>query len=242
MGVSLQAWQERMRNKPILTGSVLRASFDNKPMPRLYPQPDHVDHLIRHRRIAREARRQRILFLQEQRMDIAREAQFEEGLLVDTEQMAFGGPNQRTWTESIDARLHLLHQAYGRGIERLRAPISPELYKTLADARRYKLQNKTREKENERRGVYSRRTLQRMRRQPPTFVLERMSKKSREIDRALRAPGEGGYIGRIKRQQGVRMKDRDLWKREVVASDAGLQREAMVLQETLRRIKQAGDV
>ena len=52
----LQAWYERMRTRPIMTGAYLRPSLFNGPLPRLVPQPLHITGMITWRRKARERR------------------------------------------------------------------------------------------------------------------------------------------------------------------------------------------
>lgn len=66
-----------MRNRPILTGSYLRPSQSNGPLPRLKPQPVHISGMIHKRRKARERRLERGAQIAEWRRDMRREAELE---------------------------------------------------------------------------------------------------------------------------------------------------------------------
>lgn len=212
----------------MLTGSMMRSTLDNAPMPRLYPQPDHISHIIYKRKLARERRFQHQLYLQELKRDIIREATFEEGVAAAAGtkvDMAFGGDSKEEWTTGIEERLDVIHRAHDRSKARLASSITPQLFETLAAARRYKIENKTREKENARRGVWSKRVFERARQRPPAHIWEKMSPKQKEVDRVKRLPGEAGYVGMVKRKAGMRMKDTETWKLENQASREGLRRE-----------------
>ncbi|KAF6761662.1 hypothetical protein DFP72DRAFT_879270 [Ephemerocybe angulata] len=215
------AWQERMRKKPILTGSLLRASLDNPPLPRLYPLPEHISHMIHKRRVAREARFAKQQVLLEQQQDLIREAQFEE-----VQSWIFGGENKNEWTKEVRDGLTEIAQAYERSQARLRTTVSPELFEVMAAARRFKIANKTREREK--------RTA-RARGRPPAHVWDRMSEEEKEVDRVKRLRGEGGYVGMVKRMAGMRMRDGDTWKKEVEANEEAKERESQVERENERR-------
>ncbi|KAF5338362.1 hypothetical protein D9611_012507 [Ephemerocybe angulata] len=230
------AWQERMRKKPILTGSLLRASLDNPPLPRLYPLPEHISRMIHKRRVAREARFAKQQVLLEQQQDLIREAQFEEGALTgNSAKLVFGGENKNEWTKEVRDGLTEIVQAYERSQARLRTTVSPELFEVMAAARRFKIANKTRERENERRGVLTRASLKRARGRPPAHVWDRMSEEEKEVDRVKRLQGEGGYVGMVKRMAGMRMRDGDTWKKEVEANEEAKERECQVERENERR-------
>lgn len=222
----------------MLTGSMMRPTLDNGPMPRLWPQPDHISHIIYKRKLARERRFQHQLYLQELKKDVMREAEFEEGVATATDvnvDMVFGRSQRDEWTAAIDQRLDVIYQARERGEARLTAPVTPQLYETLVAARRYKIENKTREKENARRGVWSKKVLQRARQRPPAHILEKMNDRQKEIDRIKRLPGEAGYVGMIKRMAGMKLKDTETWKLENKASREALQRERAFYEEQERR-------
>lgn len=70
-----------MANRPILTGTYIRASLLNKPMPRMKPQPAAIHHMIRARALNRLHRQEKIQKLKEQESDLALDAQLERGLM-----------------------------------------------------------------------------------------------------------------------------------------------------------------
>lgn len=224
----------------MLTGSLMRSTLDNGPMPRLWPQPDHISHIIYKRKLARERRFQRQLYLQELKQDVIREAEFEEGVAAAAKtdlDMAFGRSSKQEWIAGIDQRLDVIYQAYERSKARLATSVTPQLFETLVAAKRHKIENKTREKENARRGVWSRKVLERARQGPPAHILEKMSARQREIDRVKRLPGEAGYVGMVKRVAGMKLKDTETWKLEDKAEPEALGREKVFYDEHERRAK-----
>ena len=72
-----QAWCERMRTRPVLTGAYHKPSMFNGPLPRLRPQPLHITGMIVWRRKARERRLARQEVLQEQAKLLEAESKFE---------------------------------------------------------------------------------------------------------------------------------------------------------------------
>ena len=54
--IMLQEWQNKLRNRPILTGGFTRATLYHGPLPRMKPQPIAISGMIRTRMKARTAR------------------------------------------------------------------------------------------------------------------------------------------------------------------------------------------
>ncbi|KAJ2923516.1 hypothetical protein H1R20_g13578, partial [Candolleomyces eurysporus] len=240
------AWQMRLRQKPILTGSLLAPTLDNPPLPRLYPQPDNISGMIRQRKRARLVRLQRQRRLFDMQEDLSLESQFEDNLHRElagkrTEANAaevervFSGEARNAWRQSIQTRLDIIEDSWKRDQARLRTPISPELFATLAAARKYKIENKTREKERQRKGVITKKTLERARGGPPAHLLAKLSEEQREVDKIVRLPGEAGYVGAVKRKVGVKLRDDVTWRLEEEAGEQGVKREKSILEENERR-------
>jgi hypothetical protein len=80
-----QKWQKKMRNRAILTGTIVRASYSNKPFPRMRPQPVHISIIIKKRRFARARRIEKYKLLTEWRRDMAIEKEFETALAAQSE-------------------------------------------------------------------------------------------------------------------------------------------------------------
>lgn len=97
---------------------------------------------------------------------------------------------------------------------RLRSPFPPALISALKQARREKILNKTRELERERRGEIITRTIRRRNKGPPAHVLARMTKEQRQMDKIARSVSEVGYVGKVKRKLGWKLKHLEAWKRE----------------------------
>lgn len=76
----MQAWYERMRTRPIMTGAYLRPSLYNGPLPRLVPQPLHITGMITSRRKARERRMASYEVCQDALMLLNAECHFERTL------------------------------------------------------------------------------------------------------------------------------------------------------------------
>jgi len=56
---AIQAWIDRMRNRPIMSGGYLRPSINNRPLPRFYRQPIHITMMIRSRVVSAMRRLER---------------------------------------------------------------------------------------------------------------------------------------------------------------------------------------
>ena len=75
--VSIQMEENMMRHRAILTGTFHRASYYNKPLPRMKVQPLHVSGMINKRLRARERRRLQHSTLRSLTRDMKEEAVFE---------------------------------------------------------------------------------------------------------------------------------------------------------------------
>lgn len=83
-----QVWQERLRNRPIVTGGFLWPTLYNKIMPRLKPQPMHVTMMIADRRKARTKRQARFMAYNEVVRELQQEARFERMLMENGQQFS----------------------------------------------------------------------------------------------------------------------------------------------------------
>lgn len=101
-----------------------------------------------------------------------------------------------------------------RDVARLHLPYTPAFLDMVKQARRNKIENKTRERERERRGEILPITIRRMRQGPPPHLLAVMTPAEKERDRIMRLPSEAGYTGRVKRRAGMKLKDDVTWRLE----------------------------
>jgi hypothetical protein len=69
-----------MRNRPIVTGALMRPSLYNPPLPRLKPQPVHISAMIWNRRRVRDLRLEKQELWTSWRDDLRRESIFEANL------------------------------------------------------------------------------------------------------------------------------------------------------------------
>lgn len=86
-----QAWQERLRTRPVLTGAYLKPTILHGPLPRMRPQPLHVTGMIVWRRKARERRLAKQEQLQEQMKYLDAESEFERNLARGSNAAPFEG-------------------------------------------------------------------------------------------------------------------------------------------------------
>jgi len=107
----------------------------------------------------------------------------------------------------------------------------------VQQARRVKIENKTREKEREHRGEVLKITLKRMRKGLPAALLDRFSPKRIEIERIKRLASEGGYTGRAKSEAGMKLKNPNLWKIEEMG-DPEKQEEFTKLEEEFKALQE----
>lgn len=214
------AWIQKLRNRPILTGSYVRPSFFNGPLPRMKPFPIHVGALIHKRRVRRGKRIEELGVLRDLKDDLAKERDFEAELL----RASNGDPSQTQavftdhfddWDRPITSRIHEILQTFKRDDARARMPYPPQMLAAIKAARREKVENKTRELERERRGAVLKRTLLRRRKGPPAHVLATMSAQERHMDKVSRSVSEVGYVGQVKRALGFRLRNPEAWKAEI---------------------------
>ncbi|KAJ7742699.1 hypothetical protein DFH07DRAFT_750204 [Mycena maculata] len=205
------AWQARLRSRPILTGSIIKPTLYNPPLPRMKPQPPAISRIIATRIKTRIRRLARCDQLAEDINDLRAEAAFEEeGIELEGErsfQRVFSGNAIHEWLAPLYDALTDLATLLDRDVARSQMPISPELKELTRAARREKIANKTRERMRERRGEILPRTLERARQGPPAHVLVKMTPAQRHADRIVRRVGEVGYVGMIKRRMGMKLRD-----------------------------------
>lgn len=96
-----QAWQARLRSRPILTGAIIRPTLYNPPLPRMKPQPFAISRII-HARIQTRIRRfGRIEQLVEDINDLRAETAFEEDAIALAGERNFervySGPAAHEW-------------------------------------------------------------------------------------------------------------------------------------------------
>ncbi|KZP21455.1 hypothetical protein FIBSPDRAFT_860637 [Athelia psychrophila] len=218
-------WQQKLRNRPIMTGAYLRPSAFNRALPRLKPQPIHISGMIHRRRKARERRMEHGRESQEWQRDLKREAEFETALSVKAQREGTAmesvyAPHHDQWMEPIKAKYETILQTYRLDEARLHSPYPPALLAQIKQARRERWANKTRELERERRGEVVARTMRRRRQAPPADVLARMSGEERRMDKVARSVSEVGYVAQVKRRLGHKIRDEGASKREDGAPEA----------------------
>lgn len=106
-------------------------------------------------------------------------------------------------------------ETFKRDKERSLMDYTPEILAAIKRARHEKVVNKTRERERERRGEVLRQTIRRRNRGPPAHVLARMTREEKHMDKVVRNVSEVGYVGRVKRRLGFRLRDPEAWKVEI---------------------------
>ncbi|TFK59820.1 hypothetical protein BDN72DRAFT_780216 [Pluteus cervinus] len=211
-------WRTKLRWRPIMTGGYLRASIFNKPLPRLRPQPVHISMMISKRRWAKERQAGRLAQLHEDITLINSEMEFEKGL----KQMAggkfqspfFGEETKHEWMRPIKAVQTQIYNSFHAGVDRATTPYPPELLAAIKEARKEKIANKTRERERERKGEVLPRTIERMNQGPPAHVLATMSTEKRVMDKVVRSVGEVGYVAKVKKRLGFKLREPEKWKVE----------------------------
>jgi len=214
------AWRKKMQNRAILTGSYLRPSLFNKPLPRMNPFPDHIGKLIHKRRARRAKRIEEIVALNGTKEDLKLESDFENALakvvVSDGVHMTWPfGQYPQEWAHLLNQRIHEIELTFKRDEARAVTPYSPEMLAMIKEARREKVRNKTRERERERRGVVTPNALRRRRQGPPAHVLAMMTEKQRHLDKVSRSVSEVGYVAQVKRALGFSMRDPKAWKEEI---------------------------
>lgn len=86
---------------------------------------------------------------------------------------------------------------------------------TVRNARRFKVENKTRERLREESGEVLPITVRRARKRPPPHILTTMSEQQKRWDAIARSSvSEVGYVGYVKRKLGWKLRKPDAWKVE----------------------------
>ncbi|KAF9553461.1 hypothetical protein CPC08DRAFT_754223 [Agrocybe pediades] len=199
------------RNTPIYTGSFIRPSLYNVPLPRMKPQPLATTMIYLKRRKARQRRYEKKEELQEYLQDLQIEQQFEEELWRSARYKfprAYSGyPASQEWKTPINDAIYAITQTQVREYQRAAMKFPPDMVAAVFEARRERIRNKTREKERERKGEILRSTLKRRRKAPPPHILSKMTPKQREMDKVARSLSEVGYVALVKRRLGFKLKD-----------------------------------
>ena len=99
---------------------------------------------------------------------------------------------------NIDRYLRTLQHSFELDEARARSVFSPEMIDMVKQARRRKIENKTRERQRERRGEILSKTVKNMRKQPPPHIAIKMSAEQLRDDAVMREVSQGGYSGRVK--------------------------------------------
>lgn len=111
-------------------------------------------------------------------------------------------------------KLRIIRKANERDYDRLYSDYPPRLLLRGLEARRQKIQYKTRQYARERDGEVFPSTLARMRQGPPAHVLAKMTPEERRADRIMRSPSEAGYTAAVKIKMRRKLKDGETWGME----------------------------
>lgn len=109
----------------------------------------------------------------------------------------------------------LIRASNVRSLARQMTPYPPALLAQIKAARTERIRNKTHEKERARRGERFAYTEKLARKRPPAHVWERMSEERKRLDAVSRSMAEVGYVGKVKKMLGWKLKDGEAWKCEV---------------------------
>jgi len=107
-----------------------------------------------------------------------------------------------------------MNKSYQLDKERATSIYTPEMIATIQKARRFRIENKTRERKRELRGEITNRAIKKMKKGPPAFVLDMMNDEDRRIDKVMREVSRGGYSGRIKMEERARRRSVTLGTRD----------------------------
>ncbi|EIW80078.1 hypothetical protein CONPUDRAFT_166670 [Coniophora puteana RWD-64-598 SS2] len=249
------AWQEKLRTRPINKGSFLSNTTSNPFLPRLSPQPAHINGMIRKRRAARSRRLEQLVDLQDWVHDVQGEGAFERSLgkLVskgsttprkneDPFEMSFGH-DVSEWESPMRNKLTSINASQKLDLQRARSPNPAALRRLLwfgKMARREKVENKARERARERAGVETPSSIARKRQAAPAYLQAKMTEQQRHVDKVIRSPSEVGYVGMVKRRVGMRLANPDTLKsEESPARAAELDRLAEAIREENERRRKA---
>ncbi|KAH7106911.1 hypothetical protein BKA62DRAFT_753770 [Auriculariales sp. MPI-PUGE-AT-0066] len=202
-------WQERLRNRPIMTGGYMRPTVYNPPLPRLKPQPAHISGMIITRKRVRARRQAESVYNQSILEEMALEVAFEKQLLQmhpqELREPVFSNA-EHLWVEHTRRHQSELKKHFYNETQRSLTPFSPEMVKMIRNARREKIRNKTHERERERRGELTKSAMKRLRKAPPARVRTVLKPQQLLEDAVRRSPSEGGWTGATKRRLGMRLK------------------------------------
>ncbi|KAG6865178.1 hypothetical protein C0991_004621 [Blastosporella zonata] len=217
------AWQAKLANRPIMTGGFLRPTFANRPLPRLKPQPWHITSMIFKRRAAREKRMIALADIQERIQDLNFEAKLEAGAAELARKVGAVEPvfasHLSEWLEPFKVQQDMIKKTLDRDQRRRDEPYSKEMLDAIMAARREKVANKTRELQRERGGEILRRTILRQRKGPPAHVLAMLTPEQRKMDKVVRNVSEVGYVAKIKRKLGFKLRNPNAWRAEIGAPE-----------------------
>ncbi|KAF9002935.1 hypothetical protein BDQ17DRAFT_510015 [Cyathus striatus] len=211
-------WQAKLASRPILTGGYMRPTLFLPPLPRMKPQPKAISAMYRHRVRKHEANFVILHAMHDLISHITEEAKFEYSLQKMHPEAnipaIFNGEPYQEWIEPFRWKITQLMKYREREDQRVNTPLSPELLAQIKQARRNKIENKTREREREQRGEILKNTLKRMRKGPPAHVLALMSPEKKRMDRIARSVSEVGYVAQVKKKLGHKLRDPEAWKKE----------------------------
>lgn len=228
-------WRYRLKNRPILTGTYLRASLYNRVMPRMRNQPEAIGRMMRKRKVARTRRREKMMVAQEALQDLSLEQQFERLLGRQVSTPCY--EDTYSWREPIINWMRLMQASFDLENQRRFLRPTKQMVAAVLEARREKVRNKTKERERAERGYYNTRTLKRMRQGPPAHVLDRLTPAEIHKDSVVRSPSQVGYVAQVKRSKGMKLKRSPPWDPE--AGEPILRDELNKLEEQLMRANAA---
>ncbi|KIY70791.1 hypothetical protein CYLTODRAFT_419465, partial [Cylindrobasidium torrendii FP15055 ss-10] len=202
-------WIDKMRNRPILTGGFMTGSLYHPPLPRMKPQPLHVTGMINYRI-------KKYLRLQDKQAEIQAtmkdlQAEMEgERILNPNKETQFYASASESWLSPLKKQENHIKKWYTATRVRKDTPIPLPLFKQVFIARRTRVENKTRERERERKGEVLKSTLRRRRQGPPPHQLATLGKSNIERDKYVRRGiSEVGYLGMVKQNMGFNLKRKD---------------------------------
>ncbi|KAF9263619.1 hypothetical protein L218DRAFT_324996 [Marasmius fiardii PR-910] len=202
--------QRRARNRPMLTGSIMRATIFHPAMPRMRPQPEEISPMIRKRILQKIRRLDKLSTWSEYRDMSIREREFEEGLFgnnVEDREAVWGGRTYKDWIIPLSNSSGKIYKALTRQTERSREPVPPELLERVKEVRRRKIEYRTRQREEERRGEVTESVLRRRRKGLPGHVRGRMTKEQIKQELIIqRSVAEVGYVGQLKVNKGFKLR------------------------------------
>uniref|UniRef100_A0A0W0FC54 Complex 1 LYR protein domain-containing protein n=1 Tax=Moniliophthora roreri TaxID=221103 RepID=A0A0W0FC54_MONRR len=188
------AWQHHLKNRPILTGSLIPATQYNRPMLRMRPQHPSISSIIIKRMKTKERRFMKVNEIAEYKALVFEEKAFEKGLL-GLKAKVWNGEAARDWRNNTTET-----NKYTR-------PYPEELIEKAREARRKKIAHKTDERERERRGEVLKSTRKRMRKGLPAHLLSTLSKEDIKEELIIRrSRSEVGYVGHLKQRRGWKLK------------------------------------